>query len=517
MLESLVTMSAHEIDRLGVIRRVHEGGLKQVKAADLLGLTTRQVRRLQAAYERSGAAGLVSRRRGRPSNNAMPETFSAAVMAVVRDRYVDFGPSLAAEKLAELHDMTVSRETLRRWMSAEGLWRPRRERTPQPHQPRVRRECFGELVQIDGCEHPWFEDRGPVCTLLVFVDDATSKLLELRFVDSESTFDYFDATKAYLRRHGRPVAFYSDKHSVFRVARDGTTGRDGGVTQFGRALAQLGIDIICANTPQAKGRVERMNRTLQDRLVKELRLQGISTVDAANAFVPMFLEDFNRRFGKAPRNPHDAHRPVHDDRVLEQVFRWREIRTMSRDLLVHYKRKTYLVLATDQTRALSGTKREVEVHEGSDGRVEIQYDGVPLPYVVHDQQAHIPQGEIVENKRLGAILAAIQVSHEQRDTERLISKKLTLRQKGRLLEARVGANLPVTPVLPAAAPGSGLPQPVAAYLARFREEQRLKRKRQNDVGNERKRQREVATALARSTEPTWTPSPPQQPRPITLG
>ena len=178
---------------------------------------------------------------------------------------------------------------------------------------------------------------------------------------------------------------------------------------------------------------------------------------------------------------------------------------MSRDLLVHYKRKTYLVQITDETRALSGTKRQVEVHEGPEGRVEIQYGGLTPSYVVYDSQPYIPQGEIVENKRLGAVLAAIHASHEERDTERLVSKKLTLRQKGRLLESRVEAKLPVTPVLPAALPsGLGLPQPVAAYLARFREEQRLKRKRQNDVGNERKRQREVASAPARSPMPGAT-------------
>jgi hypothetical protein len=500
MLTGLVSMSAREIDRLGVIARVQDGRLTQVKAAELLGLTDRQVRRLQAAYERHGPAGLVSGKRGRRSNNAIPATVAVQAMSVIRDRYPDFGPTLAAEKLAEDHGVALSRETVRKWMSTAGLWKSRRDRIPQPHQPRYRRECFGELVQIDGCEHRWFEARGPMCTLLVFVDDATSRLLELRFVDSESTFDYFESTKAYLRRHGRPLAFYSDKHSIFRVAREGTSGRDAGVTQFGRALAQLGIDIICANTPQAKGRVERMNRTLQDRLVKELRLQGISTVDDGNAFLPKFMEDFNRRFGKAPRSPHDAHRSVCDDQALEHVLRWRESRTMSRDLVVHYKRKTYLIQATDETRPLTGTKREVEVHESADGRVEIQYHGLTLPHVVHDPQAHIPQGEIVESKRLGAVLTAIQASHEIRDTERLLSKKVTLRQKARILKARAEANLPLTPSLPTAPKGPPIPEPVAAYIAQFREEQRLKRKRQSDIGNERKRQREVAAALARSPE-----------------
>ena len=174
----------------------------------------------------------------------------------LRERYVDFGPTLAAEKLAANHGCSVSRETLRGWMIADGLWRDRRPRLASPHQPRRRRDCLGELVQIDGSEHAWFEDRGPMCTLLAFVDDATSRIMELRFAASESAFDYFRATRSYLEAHGKPVAFYSDKHSIFRVAKAGAMLGDG-VTQFGRALSELNIDIICANVPQAKGRVER--------------------------------------------------------------------------------------------------------------------------------------------------------------------------------------------------------------------------------------------------------------------
>jgi hypothetical protein len=182
----------------------------------------------------------------------------------------------------------VSRETLRGWMIADGLWQDRRHRLPSPHQPRRRRDCLGELVQIDGSEHAWFEDRGPPCTLLAFVDDATSRLMELRFVISESAFDYFRTTRAYLEEHGKPVAFYSDKHGIFRVNRKEAAGGEG-VTQFGRALLALNIDIICANSPQAKGRIERAFGTLQDRMVKELRLAGVSSIAAANAWLPGFI------------------------------------------------------------------------------------------------------------------------------------------------------------------------------------------------------------------------------------
>jgi hypothetical protein len=180
---------------------------------------------------------------------------------------------LAAEKLREGHGIALGRETLRLWMIAAGIWADRKQRRKHVHQPRHRRECVGELVQVDGCEHWWFEDRGPQCTLLVFIDDATSRLMQLQFVESESTFAYFHAARAYLEAWGKPVAFYSDKHGVFRVNHPGALGGDG-MTQFGRALHALNIDIICAHSSQAKGRVERAHKTLQDRLVKELRLAG---------------------------------------------------------------------------------------------------------------------------------------------------------------------------------------------------------------------------------------------------
>jgi hypothetical protein len=351
----LVTMSTKEVDRLDVIRRVLERALTRVKAAALLGITPRKVRRLCRSYTAQGAAGLVSKRRGKPSNRQLPEDLRARVLDLIRDRYADFGPTLAREKLAEVHELRVGKETLRRWMAAAGIWLPRDQQIPRPHQPRYRRECFGELVQIDGCEHPWFEDRGPSCSLLVYVDDATGKLMEMRFERTESAFGYFEATKVYLRRHGKPVAFYSDKHSIFRVAKDGTAGRGGGVTQFGRALGELNIDIICANSPQAKGRVERMNQTLQDRLVKELRLRGISSSEEGNAFAPGFMEDFNQRFSRPARNPHDAHRPV-GDHDLDRIFVWKEERTLSRNLVVHYKRVSYLIQPTAETLGLGRRK-----------------------------------------------------------------------------------------------------------------------------------------------------------------
>jgi hypothetical protein len=233
------------------------------------------------------------------------------------------------EKLAARHGLRLGVETLRQWMIGDGLWVDRRHRLPSPHQPRRRRECLGELVQIDGSEHAWFEDRGPTCTLLAFVDDATSRLMVLRFVASESAFDYFRATRAYLETHGKPVAFYSDKHNIFRV-NNGEGGER--VTQFGRALEALNIDIICANSPQAKGRVERAFGTLQDRLVKEMRLAGIASIEAANAWLPAFVASYNARFGREPTNTKDLHRKLRAADNLSEILAWREERTVTHNL-----------------------------------------------------------------------------------------------------------------------------------------------------------------------------------------
>ena len=228
-------MSDRELVRLEVLRDLDQQRLTTVTAAELLGLERRQVFRLLKAYRAEGAPGLISKRRGRPSNRLKPEALRTKVLEIIRERYGDFGPTLAAEKLGELHGIVLGRETVRQWMIADGLWLDRKQRLKRVHQPRSRRECVGELVQIDGCEHWWFEDRGPQCTLLVFVDDATGRLMHLQFVESESTFSYFHATRAYLETWGKPVAFYSDKHGVFRVNHEGAIGGDG-MTQFGRAL-----------------------------------------------------------------------------------------------------------------------------------------------------------------------------------------------------------------------------------------------------------------------------------------
>ncbi len=311
-----VTMSMRELDRLKVIQAVVAGELRVGLAAERLEMCSRQVRRLAQRYRAEGPVGLISRRRNQPSNRRLHDDVENHVARILRDQYPDLGPTLAMEKLAERQQIVLAKETVRRIQIAAGLWIPRRLRPPKVQQPRLRRACVGELIQIDGCEHAWFEDRATMCTALVFVDDATSRLMCVRFADTESTFTYFEALRDYLGRYGKPLALYSDKASIFRVNRPGAaTGR--GHTQFARALYELNIDGICANTPAAKGRVERAHKTLQDRLVKELRLAGISSIEAANALMPTFIETHNRKFAKVPRDAHDAHRPVRPDEDLD--------------------------------------------------------------------------------------------------------------------------------------------------------------------------------------------------------
>ncbi len=375
MSVAVLSMSDGELRRLEVLRDVDRGGLPVGAAAQLLERSERQVWRLLKAFRAEGAPGLISKKRGRPSNRKTSEAIRSAVLWIVRQNYADFGPTLAAEKLAGEHGFAFSSETLRKWMIAEGLWLDRKQRRRRVHQPRHRRECVGELVQVDGCEHWWFEDRGPQCTLLVFVDDATSRLMHLQFVESESTFAYFHAVRAYLEAWGKPVAFYSDKHGVFRVNHPGALGGDG-MTQFGRALHALNIDIICAHSSPAKGRVERAHKTLQDRLVKELRLAGAASLAQGNALLPGFIADYNVRFAKLPANSKDLHRPLRDGDDLEDAFAWKEERTLSQALTLQYDKVLFIVEPSEQAKTAIG--KRVTVVDYPDGRLSIRYRGVEL-------------------------------------------------------------------------------------------------------------------------------------------
>ncbi|MDK4737225.1 ISNCY family transposase, partial [Rhizobium sp. CNPSo 3490] len=406
----LIAMSERDLQRIEVLSRVVDGRMTLASAVHVLDLSERQVRRLLDRIRTTGAASIRHKAIGRPSNNRISDSVRDYAVTLVRERYADFGPTLAAEKLAERDGLRVSRETLRGWMTQAGLWLSRKQRRTF-HQPRLRREAYGELVQIDGSEHRWFEDRGDPCSLLVFVDDATGRLMQLRFVRSESAFSYFDALELYLKQHGAPIAFYSDKHSVFRVAKKDAKGGQG-MTQFGRALSELNIEILCANSSQAKGRVERMNRTLQDRLVKELRLAGIDTMEAGNAFLPGFMVDYNQRFAIVPARSDDLHRPLNlaPDR-LKEILCKREQRYVGSQLTFSFERKRIMLEESEVTRGLAG--RYVETYAYADGRLDVRWKGHSLPYKTFDKDQRVTHAAITENKRLGDVLAYIKERQEQ--------------------------------------------------------------------------------------------------------
>ena len=395
-MEKLLTMSNQELTRLEVMQRIKDKRLTQKEAAGMLKVSVRQIKRLFRAYKSGGAKGLVSARRGKPSNHRQAETVMQQALDLLKEKYDDFGPTLAHEKLSEVHGVKMSRESVRKLMIEEGLWKPKRAKRLPTHQMRERRACLGELVQIDGSDHDWFEGRGPKCTLLVFVDDATGQLLELWFVPDETFFAYCTASRHYFERCGKPVAFYSDKHGIFRVNQEQTTGLGSGLTQFGRAMQELDIQIICANSPQAKGRVERANETLQDRLVKELRLQGISDMDSANAFLPAFREDLNRRFAVQPRSTHDAHRPLLDTENLELIFTHQKTATLSKNLTAQYNKVIYQIQSDRPDYTLRNAK--VTICENAIGEVTILYHSKPLPYTIYHKQVY--QAEVVDTKTL---------------------------------------------------------------------------------------------------------------------
>jgi transposase len=395
-MDELLTMSNREITRLEAMQRIKDKRLTQKEAARMLNLSVRQIKRLYRAYKAQGARGLVSRRRGKPSNHRLgAETQQKAIDLLYR-HYRDFGPTLAHEKLTEKHALQISRESVRRIMIAEGMWKAKRAKQPTAHQMRERRACFGELVQIDGSDHDWFEGRGPKCTLLVYIDDATGQLLELWFVSDETTFAYFEATRHYVERFGKPLAFYSDKHGIFRVNQEQTIGLGSGLTQFGRAMQELDIQIICANTPQAKGRIERANQTLQDRLVKELRLLGISDIVSANTYLPEFRLDFNRRFAVAPRSSHDAHRPLLKTENLDIILTRQKTATLSKNLTVQANKVIYQIQSDRPDYALR--KAQVTVCENAIGEVTILYKNKPLAYTIYHQPTR--QAEVADTKSL---------------------------------------------------------------------------------------------------------------------
>lgn len=349
-------MSKKELNQVGVFEDLKNKIIKQKEAAKILDLSIRQVKRKVKAYRRFGAVSLIHKNRGKPSNHRLREDDIEKVLNLVKANYSDFGPKFAAEKLAEIHKVKINRETLRLNMIKAGLWKPKIKKVNR-HYFRERKESLGEMVQLDGSPHHWFENRAPECILLAFIDDATSRILNLELVTSESTLTLMKSTKDYLFDFGRPVSLYVDRGGVYKVNIHNEDEEK--ITQYKRAVDEADIKLIWARSPQAKGRVERLFKTLQDRLVKELRLRDISDIKTANEFLKNeYIDKHNAMFAVSAKNETNLHRPIigYD---LEQIFCLKEERNVTSDMTVRYKNKWFQLEKKQPTLIFPQNKIEV--------------------------------------------------------------------------------------------------------------------------------------------------------------
>jgi len=371
-----IQMSAKEVDRWYMVKQAMEKKMRQAVIAEALGMTERQVRRLVARGRKEGKGGMRHVLKGRVSAKRIGAEERKAVAGVIQERYGDFGPTLAQEHLEKGGTAAWSVSTVRRVMMEEKIWQAKRGK--KRHRAwRERRRNEGLMVQMDGSDHDWFEGRGPRCWLVICVDDATSKIKLGRFEDSEDTATMMGLAKRYVEQYGRPGAFYVDRDSIYRTNRQATVEeelRDAQPeTQFGRALRELEIGLICALSPQAKGRVERQFNTLQDRLVKALRLAGISTKEEGNRFLKTYLPEHNGRYGVEAADPADAHRPLLKEQRLEEIFSARTPRVVGNDRTVQYQNRVFQLLREQPTRVCA--KATVEVEERLDGSVHLRRRG----------------------------------------------------------------------------------------------------------------------------------------------
>jgi hypothetical protein len=371
----MITMSRKESRRLHIIHQVLDEKITQVDAASVVGLTDRQIRRLIKRVREEGDGGICHRSRGKTSNHRIPKKIKDKALKLYRERYSDFGPTLASEKLLESHQIALSDETLRLWLNQEDVaYRKRKKRVHR--QWRERKKHFGEMVQLDGSHHDWFEGRGPGCVLMGYIDDATGNAYG-RFYGYEGTLPAMDSFKRYAQRYGIPQIIYLDKHSTYKSTAKQTVEEELAdkkpKSQFERALGELGIKVIHAHSPQAKGRIERLFRTLQDRLVKEMRLAGIHTVEQANEFLKRWLPVYNRKFRVTAASEADLHRPALPARELDKILCIKEPRTVRKDFTVAHNGKLYQIEERVKV-------EKVVVEERLDGSLHITTQGQDLRY-----------------------------------------------------------------------------------------------------------------------------------------
>lgn len=401
-------MNQKEAIRAQVMERLTASEIDQKEASKRLSVSVRQIKRIVRRYRTEGLPGLMSKKRGQPSNRRLDEETKRLSIELVGIHYRDFGPTLACEKLVELHDLQVSTETTRQLMIGAGYWHPKKGGTICAHPMRERRARFGELIQIDGSPHDWFEGRGEYCTLLVFIDDATGRLTQLRFAPTETTLGYMRVLHDHILAHGVPVALYSDKHSIFRInAKEADPEAE---TQFSRAAHELGIECIHAHSPQAKGRVERANQTLQDRLIKEMRLVGINNMDEANAWLPGYIKDFNKRFAVAPKDASDAHIAYAGTSIdLVRILSVQVTKTLSKNLSCQHENQLLQVATTGTGLGLRGAK--ITIHEHFNGNHELLWKKRKLTYSMMNKPQR--QSAMADGK---SVNARVDKAVEQRNT-----------------------------------------------------------------------------------------------------
>jgi len=394
-MDNLITLTMKEHTRFQTIQKLIEKKISEEEARKLIGLkSVRQIRRIKKKVIDKGVQGIVHLSRGKPSNRKISEKLRAKAMALIKEKYYDFKPTFAAEKLLENHSIKISSETLRKLMIKDGIWKAKSRKKPKKrHVWRERRSNYGEMQQFDGSYHKWFEERGEECCLLLSVDDATGAITKAKFDKNEGVKAVYKFWWEYAEENGLPLSIYLDKFSTYKINHPSAEDNKDLKTQFQRAMQQLEVKLITAHSPEAKGRVERMNATLQDRLVKEMRLKNISTMEEANIFLKKFIPKFNKKFSVQPKEQKNLHKqiPKHLQKQLPQIFSIQSQRKVHNDYTIMFKTRFYQLEEKQPTTVFK--KDIVTIEEHLDGEIKVNMKGHSLNYKElpeRPKKKHIP-------------------------------------------------------------------------------------------------------------------------------
>ncbi len=417
--KDIIMLSQKELKRLHIIQQVLDGVMKQVEAAEILVMSDRQIRRLIKRVRIEGDAGIAHKGRGRPSGRKLPVKIKERVIELYREKLKGFGPTFAAEKVFELEGIQISDETLRLWLIKAGDWKKARKGRKH-RQWRERKHYPGKMIQMDGSHHDWFEGRGPKCVLMGYIDDATSKVFA-RFHEYEGTIPAMDSCHRYIRKNGIPVSIYFDRHTTYKSPAKPTIeeelSREDPVSEFGRALKELGVKLIHAYSPQAKGRIERLFGTLQDRLVKEMRLRGISTIAEANKFLDShYLREFNRKFQVEALSKGNLHRPIPKGLNLQKILCIRTVRTIRNDFTISHNSNLYQIKEAIKN-------RKVLVEEHTNGTMKITNNGKNVKFKSIEERPEIMPKEPKVKRRRRRTYTPIPSNHPLKRTYNIIMAK----------------------------------------------------------------------------------------------